>query len=116
MAKKFDTSNINTSKVYAGLEKTTSGTGKQTPADPEEMAMRLETGRTQGRKGCKAPRINMAFTPANHDFIKTMSKITGMTMSDFTNFVITKYREEHPEQYKKVLEMREALEMFNTEK
>ena len=45
----------------------------------------------------KAIRINMAFTPSNHEFIKVMSKATGRTMTELTNQVIEAYRNEHPE-------------------
>ena len=55
--------------------------------------------RTQGRKGCKAIRINMAFTPDNHEFIKVMARISGQTMTQFTNLVVERYRAEHPELY-----------------
>ena len=41
----------------------------------------------------------MAFTPDNHEFIRVMSRITGKTMTEFTNFVIERYRAEHPEQF-----------------
>lgn len=34
--------------------------------------MTLES--TQGRKGKKLPRINMAFTPENHEYIKRVSR------------------------------------------
>ena len=41
----------------------------------------------------------MAFTPDNHEFIKVMAKISGKTMTEFTNLVIERYRTEHPEIY-----------------
>lgn len=66
--------------------------GQQTTASPEEAAERMAELRTQGRKGCKAVRINMAFTPDNHGFIKKMARISGMTMTEFTNSIIERYR------------------------
>lgn len=69
----------------------------QTEASPEEQAERASELRTQGRKGCKAVRINMAFTPENHEFIKVMARASGRTMTEFTNLVISAYRKEHPE-------------------
>ena len=44
-------------------------------------------------------RVNMVFTEENHDFIKTVSRVTGKSMTEFTNIVIEKYREEHPDLY-----------------
>lgn len=71
--------------------------GQQDTAPQEEAAERAAQLRTQGRKGCKATRINMAFTPDNHEFVKIMSRITGKSMTEFTNYVIERYRTEHPE-------------------
>ena len=71
--------------------------GQQGTASPQEAAERAAQLKTQGRKGCKAIRINMAFTPSNHEFIKVMAKATGRTMTEFANDIITAYRSEHPE-------------------
>lgn len=119
--KKFE--GMNTSKTTgagAGEEvlktqrRGASRSGQQQLVTPEEKAVREAEGRTQGRKGCKAVRINMAFWSENHDFIKTMSRISGKTMSEYTNLVLKRYREEHPDIYGKAkaliadLEEREA--------
>lgn len=80
-------------------EQTTGKRGQQGTASLEEQAERAAELRTQGRKGCKATRINMAFTPENHEFIKIMSRIHGKTMTEFANLVIERYREEHPKTY-----------------
>ena len=71
--------------------------GHQTIADAPERAMRAATLRTQGRKGCKAVRINMAFTPENYEFIKTMAKASGQTMTEFVNLIISAHQRQHPE-------------------
>lgn len=99
MATKKDFSGINTGRVYNAIEQATSRKGQQGTASPQEQAERASELRTQGRKGCKAVRINMAFTPENHQFIKVLARISGQTMTEFTNLVIEKYREEHPELY-----------------
>ena len=51
----------------------------------------------------------MAFTPDNHEFIKVMSKISGNTMTEFTNLVVKRYREEHPEIFKQAKAIIEKL-------
>ena len=85
-------------KDFAGaIEQATSKKGQQGTASPQEVTERQEALQTQGRKGAKAIRINMAFTPSNHEFIKVMAKATGRTMTEFANDVITAYRSEHPE-------------------
>lgn len=66
-------------------------------AGEEEQAERAAAMQTQGRKGCAAKRINMAFTPDNYEFIKVMAKASGRTMTEFTNLVIAAYQREHPE-------------------
>ena len=78
MAKK-DFSSIDTKRGEAALQQirqATSIKGQQAEASQEEAAERAAELRTQGRKGCKAIRINMAFTP-----------------------VVERYRAEHPELY-----------------
>ena len=95
MAKDF--SKINTGRVYGQMEQATTTKGQQGKASPQEATERAAKLKTQGRKGCKATRINMAFTPANHEFIKVMARATGHTMTEFTNMVVAAYRNEHPE-------------------
>lgn len=97
MARKKDFSEIRTGKVFGAIEQATSNKGQQGTASPEEQAERAEALQTQGRKGCKSVRINMAFTPSNHEFIKVMAKASGKTMTEFTNLVIAAYQREHPE-------------------
>ncbi len=75
--------------------------GLQTTASQEEQAERAAQLRTQGRKGCKATRINMAFTPENYEFIRIMSRIHGMNLTQFANLVVERYRKEHPDAYEK---------------
>ena len=100
MAKDFSKLDISAStgaKVRSTIESATGRRGQQATATPEEQAERAATLTTQGRKGCKAVRINMAFTPENHTFIKVMSKATGRTMAKMINDIIAAYRNEHPE-------------------
>ena len=82
------------------------GTKRAQPeASPAEKKARAASGKTQGKKGCKQVRINLAFTTDNHEFIAIMSKITGRTMTGFLNYVIEEYRKEHSE----VFEQAKAL-------
>ena len=99
MAGKKDFSGMNTGRVYGAIEQATSNKGQQGTASPQEAAERAANLKTQGRKGCKATRINMAFTPENHEFIKVMARLTGKTMTEFANLAIERYRTEHPEIY-----------------
>jgi len=56
-------------------------------------------GATQGRKGEKAPRINMAFSPDNHSYLRFESRRQGMSITEFANMIIAQYRESHPAKY-----------------
>lgn len=69
--------------------------GYQSPASEEEIGRRKSEMKTQGRKGVKIDRINMAFTPENYAFIRIASRLHGKTMTEFTNRIISAYRNEH---------------------
>ena len=97
------------SAVMRKLEQGASNKGQQGATTQQEAAERAAALRTQGRKGCKAIRINMAFTPENHEFIKTMARISGKTMTEFANLCIQKYREEHPDLYEQAKQIIDSL-------
>ena len=104
MAKEFaDVINARTrgNRVKDSISQATGGAGKQTDAAPEERAKREADGRTQGRKGCKLARINMAFTSENYLFIKTVARLKGMNLTEFVNYIVEDYREQHAEAYEK---------------
>lgn len=61
-----------------------------TPA--EDIPLEIIFGATQGRKGQKAPRINMAFSPANHEWIKKRSKQLGVSATVLVNTIIERER------------------------
>ena len=70
--------------------------------EQSDFIERQETLKTQGKKGAKAQRFNMAFTPSNLDFIRTMSKLKGQTMTQFVNEIIDKERKAQDSLYKQV--------------
>lgn len=59
----------------------------------EAAAPRIEFGATQGKKGHKAPRINMAFSPDVHAWIKTASRQQGISATEFVNNILRKEKE-----------------------
>lgn len=111
MAKKKDFEEfeaINTGTTSSVLEmaaKATARSYSQREADPEEKARREAEGKTQGRKGCKAPRINLAFESEVYDYCKTMSKIRGMTLTQFCNYAIRQHMEDHGDIYSDAKEL-----------
>lgn len=84
-------------EVLGKVATATSRKGQQGDVTPKEAAERASALKTQGRKGCKAVRINMAFTPENHEFVKLIARAKGLTMTEFTNNIIQQYREDNPE-------------------
>lgn len=75
----------------------------------QEAAEILQTLHTAGRKGIKLPRINLAFTPELHEYITTMSRARGETLTDFVNKVLREHMEEHRDIYEKAIEFRNSL-------
>lgn len=49
-------------------------------------------GSTQGKKGQKLKRINMAFDDMNYDYVTKESRRQGMSATAFVNMIIEKYR------------------------
>ena len=77
----------------------------QEVASVEEQLERMEAMKTQGRKGCKAKRINMAFSPKNHNYINVMSRISGMTLTEYVNHILDECRTKNEDKYKKAKEL-----------
>lgn len=75
-----------------------------------ERVNRLEAMMTQGKKGLKAMRMNMAFSPTNTDYIRVMSGIKGMTMTQFINAVIEADREKNGKVYRMAKELSKEIE------
>lgn len=51
-----------------------------------------EIGNTQGKKGMKLKRINMAFSDDNHDYITRKSRQMGISATAFVNIIIEQYK------------------------
>ena len=81
--------------------------GVMPSADIVEMAR--SQGRTQGRAGCKAHRINMAFTPEVYNFITTMAKVRGESVTAFVNGILKKAIEDNAETYQQAIKFKETL-------
>lgn len=121
--KKADFNNINTGNIYskaiaeatqeppatpAAQEKAAAPKGRKTYTE-QEAAEFMRDMNTAGRKGVHLPRINLAFAPETYDYVKTMSKISGMTYTEFINKILQDHKESHGDLYKKALEIRNSL-------
>lgn len=74
--------------------------GHQGEAPTEEKEIRITEQRTQGRKGCKMPRINVAFTPENHQYLHDKARLNGKSMTVTLNEILNRYRADHREEDK----------------
>lgn len=124
MARKKDFSTVDTGRVYNALEESIAEPEEQEAqevqeAQParkprktyteEETREIIASGNTRGRKGVKAIRINMAFTPEIHDFIKVMARARGETITDFTNHVIANCMDQYKDLYEQAKKFKQAF-------
>lgn len=58
----------------------------------EEPKEENTIGSTQGRKGHKLKRINMAYSDSNYEYIKMESRRRGISATEFVNEIIEAYR------------------------
>ncbi len=75
----------------------------------KERAEAMANFETAGKKGMKMPRVNLAFTPENHEYIQTMSRVRGETMTRFVNTIIEAHMKDHAEMYEQVKAFRNML-------
>ena len=111
MAKK-DFSTINTGRstnLMSSIEQATTQHGQQSTASPEEQAQRAADLKTQGRKGCKAVRINTAYTPENYEYVQTMARLHGQSLTAFVNKLIDKHREQNADLYEQIKAIKEKM-------
>ena len=71
----------------------------------EEVQAFKEEMRTAGRKGVKLPRINLAFSPTLYDYVQTMSRVRGESMTDFVNCVLRQSMDDHADLYQKAKDL-----------
>ena len=120
MAKDFSSVKAGRSKVQQEIEQAAEvrKPGQQGTAGPDEQRQRAEEMKTSGRKGCHMPRINLAFTPTNYQYVRIVSKLRGESLTAFVNWVMEQYRLEHPELYRGVLDLidKAAAEKATAEK
>ena len=76
---------------------------------PEQVEEMREARTTQGRKGCKAVRINMAFSPEVHKFIRTMARVRGESITDFVEHVFKQHMAENIDLYEAAQSFKEVM-------
>lgn len=126
MAKK-DFGSVNTGRVYQQITDATAEPEQETTAaqeaqeesetqkarktytteETQEAQMQMKT---QGRKGIKAQRINMAFAPDTYLYVKVMAAARGQTITDFVNEIVRQSMEANAENFEKA---KEFIDQFN---
>lgn len=97
MKKNFKTTAENAQPVYTTIIGAASEDHEAQEMSPEQKA--LQGLRTRGRKGERLVHFNMSFTAENMDYIRTMSKIKGQTMTQFVNVIIATERDRNGKIY-----------------
>jgi len=69
----------------------------------------LQMMKSSGRKGVKLPRINMAFAPEVYEYIQTMARVSGISMTDFVNLAMKEHIRNHEDLYNRAREFRDSL-------
>ena len=125
MSKK-DFKNINTNHVYRTIENALAqdvqnkyiackAHDTQETSDVSRICNDFKEHEMQGNslssnnKKSKLPRINMSFSPKIYDYIKTMSKVSGLSITEFVNSIIENHMNKHIDQYDKTIEIRNSL-------
>ena len=117
MAKK-DFSKVNVNRVYDTIADATAEETPTAATEPrkerktytaEEKKEFLDTLKTAGHKGCKLPRINLAFSPEVYDYVRTMSKVSGVTLTEFVNKILQQSLEDNRAVYEKAVDFRNSL-------
>ena len=100
------------SQVNDVIAQATVAQGKRKPRkeySAQEAAEIAETMHTTGKKGVKLPRINLAFSPSNYEYIEIMSRVRGENLTQFVNKIIAEHRDQHGDLYEKAQEFISSL-------
>lgn len=119
MARK-DFSQANTGRVYGTIAEATADPAQgaqqaqevkhpRKEYDAQQAQEMRQAGKTQGRKGCKAVRINMAFTPEVHEYIRTMARVRGESVTAFTEFVFRQSMADNADLYDKAKAFKDSF-------
>lgn len=65
--------------------------------------------KTQGRKNVKLKRVNLSVTNGNYDFVTTMARVRGESVTHFINHVLDDYRTKNADLYMQALEFKNRL-------
>lgn len=78
------------SKEDTDISTRSTGSTRRYTQDVQEVHEKLP--QTQGKKGAKAKRINMAFSDENHEWIKKESRRQGISATQYVNDIVAQER------------------------
>ena len=70
---------------------------QQEPSAPSVQEAAIVHG-TQGKKGQKLPRINMAFSLDNLEYLQIISRVSGVSITEYVNRLVMTDRHERAEE------------------
>ena len=117
MSKK-DFSNVSTGSVYNTIAAATSEADQVQTTQETQPAKRGRKPRTthdisnnasNTQSNEKLLRINMAFDNDVASYIRTMARVSGLTMTDFCNVALRQHMKDHEQLYQKAIEFRNSL-------
>lgn len=96
-------------KEAAARSKPVYGTiiGSAQPTEPTPSVQEVHS--TQGRRGEKQQRINMAFSPENLEYMRTMAGLKGVSITRFVNDLIAQDREKNGTAYGELKRLSEQI-------
>lgn len=97
MAKDFKAKAAKTPSVYGSIIGSAQDTQHVQEATRPNPAQAI--GSTQGRKGAKLPRINMAFSAESLDYLRVISALKGMSITKYVNSLVEQDRARNVDAY-----------------
>lgn len=77
--------------------------------DAQETHEIRDNFKTQGRKGTGAKRINLAFTDTNYNYVNTMARVRGETLTEFINQIIADSLARNADVYLRAIEFQNSI-------
>lgn len=104
--KKKDFSQIKTNRVYDAIA---DATAEQETHETQENQTRRRGRKPKENNGGKLLRINMGFYDEQYEYLQTMARVMGMTMTDFCNDIVMQHKRKNEANYKRAMEFRDSL-------
>lgn len=102
--------NDNPALAFISVDSDSNTQKVQDARDTQEVQYVQETHPTQGKKGKKLPRINMAFSPENLEYLQLISRLEGISITQYVNNLVAKDRADKSDIVDKAKEILKGVE------